>query len=142
SDVAAFPWQTDDRLEAKTTWCYVENPSYKSAVTIIHQLCDVVSKNGNLLLNIGPKEDGSFADEAISVLHEVGDWLSINGESIYETRPFTVYGEGATKIEDRNFDISQIQDQTKKGIFDEKAQDSLMVADIRFTTRGNILYAI
>lgn len=142
SDIKSFAWQTDDRLEDRRTWCYVENPRYKSAAKIIHQLCDVVSKNGNLLLNVGPKADGSFADEAISVLKEVGDWLSINGEAIYGTRPFSIYGEGLTKIEDTDFDIFHIEEQIREGVFSEETGESLSAADIRFTTNDNVLYAI
>jgi alpha-L-fucosidase len=141
-DVQSFEWQTDDRLEAKRTWCHVEEPAYKSAGEIIRQLCDVVSKNGNLLLNVGPKTDGTFPDEAKSVLYEVGDWLSLYGEAIYETRPFNVYGEGATEVKDTNFDINQIEEQTRKGVFEEDFKDGLSAEDIRFTTKGNLLYAI
>ena len=142
SEIRSFPWQTDDRLEDKRTWCYVKNPRYKSAAQIIHQLCDVVSKNGNLLLNVGPKADGSFADEAVSILKEVGKWLAVNGEAIYQTRPFSVYGEGLAEIKDTDFDVSQIEDQIRKGVFSEGAEESLSAADIRFTTRGDNVYAI
>ena len=60
-----FPWQSDDRLEDNVTWSMVQNPKYKSAECIIHQLCDIVSKNGNLLLNVGPYADGSFHPDAV-----------------------------------------------------------------------------
>jgi alpha-L-fucosidase len=142
SEAMNFPWQTDDRLEAKRTWCYVESPRYKPASVIIHQLCDIVSKNGNLLLNVGPKPDGSFAEEAVSVLYEIGDWLSAYGEAIYGTRPFEIYGEGANEILATDFDISHIEEQTRKGIADENEITGLSANDIRFTTKENVLYAI
>lgn len=137
-----FVWQTDDRLEDKRTWCHVEDPRYRSSMSVIHQLCDVVSKNGNLLLNIGPKADGTFEEEAVSVLGKVGGWLSGFGEAIYGTRPFTVFGEGATKSRNSDFDISQIEEQTRKGTFEKVAPERLPTGDIRFTTRGSTLYAI
>jgi alpha-L-fucosidase len=142
SDVQNFEWQTDDRLEAKRTWCHVEEPEYKSAGEIIRQLCDVVSKNGNLLLNVGPRTDGTFPEEAKSVLYEVGDWLSLYGEAIYGTRPYTVFGEGATEVKDTNFDINQIEEQTRIGVIEEDSKYGLLAEDIRFTTKGNILYVI
>jgi len=142
ADAMEFPWQTDDRLEAKQTWCYVESPRYKPAAAIIHQLCDIVSKNGNLLLNVGPKADGSFAQEAIATLYEIGDWLAKYGEAVYETRPFEIYGEGVNEVATTDFGVSHIEEQTHKGIIDEDKIKGLSVDDIRFTTRGNVLYAI
>ena len=97
---------------------------------------------GNLLLNVGPKVDGTFDEEAVSVLYEVGDWLLIFGEAIYGTRPFTVYGEGKTKIQDADFNTSRIEEQTRKGGFDEDSEYKITTGDIRFTTKGNTLYAI
>lgn len=142
SDIQQFPWQTDDRLEDKRTWCYVRDPKYKSASEIIHQLCDVVSKNGNLLLNVGPKADGSFSYEAKSVLYEIGDWLSTYGEAIYGTRPFSIYGESTAELDSVNFDTSQIEEQTRKGVFSDDFKYGLHEGDIRFTVKGNILYVI
>lgn len=142
ADVQDFVWQTDDRLEARRTWCYVQNATYKTAGEVIRQLCDVVSKNGNLLLNVGPKADGSFDDTAKKVLYEIGEWLALYGEAIYGTRPFAVYGEGKSQMEDSNFDVTQIEKQTKKGVFEEDFNYELYTGDIRFTTKGNNLYAI
>lgn len=142
SGIKEKPWQVDDRLEAKKTWCYVENPCYKTARQIIHQLCDTVSKNGNLLLNVGPRVDGTFASGAVKILKKVGDWLALNGEAIYGTRPYKVCGEGETKNNRKNFDVNQIKEQTKNGLLSEDEQEEMTAADIRFTTRNNNLYAI
>ena len=96
--------------------------------SLIHQLLDTVSKNGNLLLNVGPKSDGTIPDEARTVLLEMGDWLKLNGEAVFGTRPFTVFGEGPTKAPrnstEKNSDIQTYASE-----------------DIRFTTRDGNLYA-
>ena len=75
----------------------MQDPKYKSAYRILQQLCDVVSKNGNLLLNVGPCADGTFPEEAKKELYKVGDWLKKYGEAIYGTVPFDVAHEGVTK---------------------------------------------
>lgn len=137
-----FPWQSDDRLEDNITWCIVQEPKYKSATRIVHQLCDIVSKNGNLLLNVGPYADGSFHPDAVSILYEVGDWLAINGEAIYETRPYTIAAEGPTTIDDANYDVDKINEQTIKGDAYDLHSDELKEQDFRFTTRPDALYTI
>lgn len=139
-----FPWQTDDRLEDNVTWCMVQNPKYKSAHRIVHQLCDIVAKNGNLLLNVGPYADGSFHPDAKAELFKIGDWLKVNGEAIYGTRPFKVASEGPTKIEDANYDVNFINEQLNNtegdagdinlGVFTAK--------DFRFTQTKDAVYAI
>lgn len=136
------PWQTDDRLEDRVTWCYVEQPKYRTAAQIIHQLCDVVSKNGNLLLNVGPKADGTFAREAKDVLYEVGDWLSAFGEAIYGTRPFRVFGEGSTAVGNSDFGVGQIEKQIENGAFDQDKGTDFTENDVRYTKKGSALYAI
>lgn len=136
------PWQTDDRLEDRVTWCYVEQPKYRTPAQIIHQLCDVVSKNGNLLLNVGPKADGTFAQEARDVLYEVGDWLAVFGEAIYGTRPFRVFGEGRTAVRNFNFNAEQTEKQIKDGAFDQDKGRNFTEKDVRYTQKGKELYAI
>ncbi len=137
-----FPWQSDDRLEDQITWCMVQEPKYKSATRMIHQLCDIVSKNGNLLLNVGPYADGSFHPEAVQILREMGNWLKLNGEAIYESRPFLVAAEGPTTITDANYDVEKIKEQLDKGDAVDVHSDILTDQDFRFTTRGGYLYVI
>ena len=138
-----FPWQTDDRLEDNITWCMVQNPKYKSSEKIVHQLCDIVSKNGNLLLNVGPNADGSFHEDSKKILYEIGDWLSINGEAIFETRPFVTAVEGPTKVQDENYDVNKINEQiTNDGIAIDIDNNAFTSKDFRFTSKGDVTYAI
>jgi alpha-L-fucosidase len=120
-------WQTDTSV-SKTSWGYVTNHEYKTVDSIIDDFVDIVSKNGSLLLNIGPRPDGTIPEEEQRMLREIGSWLKVNGEAIYETRPFTVFGEGPTEVVEGPFG------DTKRGAFTP--------SDVRFTTRGDTLYAI
>jgi alpha-L-fucosidase len=126
-----LPWQTDTSISVHS-WGYVEHDEYRTADSLIQQLVDTVSKNGNLLLNVGPKSDGTIAEEARTVLLQIGVWLKVNGEAIYGSRPFTVFGEGATRTR-------------APGAVNGKGSDiqSFNAHDIRFTTShdGNTLYA-
>ena len=120
-------WQTDTAVSYRS-WCYIEDDEFKSVTTLVHDLVDIVSKNGNLLLNIGPKADGAIPAEPSKLLTETGDWLEVNGEAIFGTRPWRTYGEGPTLV--------------TSGHMKEREQPDLTAADIRFTTNGECLYAI
>lgn len=142
SDPKPFYWQTDDRLEDNITWCIVQNPKYKPAMTIIRQLCDVVSKNGNLLLNVGPNADGSFHPDAVKTLYQIGDWLKLNGEAIYESRPYTIASEGPTQVMDEDYDLEKLNSQLEEGIATDIISQRFSSMDYRFTRRGENIYAI
>ena len=88
----AYPWETC--MTMATSWSYVPNDVYKPTAELIKKLVDIVSKGGNYLLNIGPGPDGELDPVAYQRLHDIGKWMKINGEAIYNTRMFTVYGEG------------------------------------------------
>jgi alpha-L-fucosidase len=120
-------WQTDTSVGNKS-WGYIEHDTFKTPDFIVHQLVDVVSKNGNLLMNIGPRSDGTIPDEVQQVLLAVGGWLKVNGDAIYGTRPWVSYGEGPTKVAAGSFQDTKTQEYTAE--------------DFRFTTKGNNLYAI
>ena len=76
------------------SWGYAKNDTYRTPQSLLADLIDIVSKNGNLLLNVGPKPDGTIPDEIVTVLKGMGGWLKVNGEAIYGTRPFKFFGEG------------------------------------------------
>lgn len=126
AEAKPYFWQTDTSV-AKNSWCYTENNDYKTAREIICDLVDIVSKNGTLLLNIGPKADGSIPDEDKNILLEIGQWLKVNGEAIYNSKVWRVSEEGPTKIQEGQFTDGDTKVFTSE--------------DIRFTVNGSSLYA-
>jgi alpha-L-fucosidase len=76
------------------SWSYVPNDHYKSTNQLIHMLCDIVAKGGNLLLNVGPDAEGRLPKEALQRMEEIGQWLELNGVAIYGTRPLYPYSQG------------------------------------------------
>ncbi len=120
-------WQTDTSV-SKSSWGYVRDHDYKSAGSIIDDLIDIVSKNGALLLNIGPEADGSIPGTEVQMLVEIGKWLRLNGEAIHGTRPWHTFGEGPTQV--------------VGGAFTDTKRADFTGQDLRFTTKGNVLYAI
>jgi alpha-L-fucosidase len=127
SDIRPDFWQTCTSV-SKNSWGYVSNHDYKDVGDIIDDLIDVVSKNGALLLNIGPKADGTIPDTEQQMLRGIGKWLSVNGEAIYGTRPWQKFGEGPTVDAGGSFTDTNRQPFTGK--------------DLRFTVKGNSLYAL
>jgi alpha-L-fucosidase len=95
--IRALAWQTDTKVSLDENWCYIENDQLKKAVDVLDVLVDIVSKNGNLLLNIGPTRRGEIPDEYRDLLLSIGKWLETNGEGTYATRPWVTFGEGPTQ---------------------------------------------
>jgi alpha-L-fucosidase len=120
-------WQTDTSI-SDASWGYIEHDTYKSPQSLIRLLVDVVSKNGNLMLNIGPRADGTIPDRERDILLDIGRWLKINGEAIYGSRPWRVFGEGPTEVVGGSFQDTKTRPYTAQ--------------DFRFTTRPGVLYAI
>ncbi|WP_419871990.1 alpha-L-fucosidase [Candidatus Pristimantibacillus sp. PTI5] len=126
AELKPYFWQTDTAV-AKNSWCYTPNNDYKTSNEIIRDLVDIVSKNGSLLLNVGPKADGSIPDEDKQILLEIGQWLKVNGEAVYDSTFWRIFGEGPTEIEEGQFTDG------KSKVFTSE--------DIRFTVKGGTLYA-
>ncbi|NQT82799.1 alpha-L-fucosidase [bacterium] len=124
SGIRSDPWQNDTSIGP---WYYITNARYKSADAVVDSFVDIVSKNGNLLLNVPPKPDGTLDTEAETILVELGKWMDVNGEAIYGSRPWKTCGEGPTAV--------------PEGYFKERTE-SFSPQDVRFTTKGNVLYAI
>lgn len=117
-----YPWQTDTSIG---DWYYNKNWKFRPVEWTIHMLVDIVSKNGNLLLNVVQRPDGSLDPEVEKMLYELADWIAINGEGIYDTRPWEIYGEGKSRARGGSF----------------REDFKYTASDIRFTTKGNNLYA-
>ena len=116
-------WQTDTSIG---DWFYNRNWKFRPVSWVIHMLADIVSKNGNLLLNVVQRPDGSLDPEVEQMLAQLAAWNAVNGEAIFGTRPWLVYGEGAVRYKGGNF----------------KEDFAYTAKDIRFTTKGSTLYAI
>jgi alpha-L-fucosidase len=124
-----YPWQTDTSI-GKHSWGYADGEENKSPNEIVDALIDIVSKNGNMLLNIGPKPDGTITQEQQDVLLAIGKWLDVNGEAIYGTRPWKISGEGPTENMDETIQ------------FNEYKFKGYVAKDLRFTTKGEYLYML
>jgi len=96
-DVTNNYWLTDDAVSS-SSWCYTEIIAYYSKKQILHAFIDRISKNGNMILNISPKADGTIPQEQKDILLVMGSWLKKYGEAVYETRAWEKYGEGPTKM--------------------------------------------
>lgn len=127
--ISPYPWQTDTSIG---DWFYKTGQKYKSADDIAQLLVDVVSKNGNLLINIVQTPEGDLEPDVLNIVEGVGTWIAANGEGIYATRPWKVYGEGPSTIK-----LNQ-QKGRFGGLTDTRAYQP---TDIRFTSRENNLYA-
>jgi len=126
ADTKAFTWQTDTAV-ARNSWCYTDSLEYKSSREIICTLIDVVSKGGNLLLNIGPRADGSIGEVERKILGDMADWIAVNGEGIYDSKVWRTCKEGPT------VDV--------EGHFGDQTEKDYTAEDYRFTAARGCIYA-
>jgi alpha-L-fucosidase len=126
--ISPFPWQTDTSIG---DWYYRTGQKYMTGTEVIQMLIDIVSKNGNLLLNVVQTPEGDLEQDVLNILDEIAAWIPANGEGIYETRPWKVYGEGPGMVK------SQAKGQFG-GVKDVRPYEA---GDIRFTTKGETIYA-
>ena len=125
--IVADHWQTDTSI-SNASWGYIEHDTFKTPEFLIDQLIDIVSKNGNLLLNFGPRSDGTIPDEVRTRLLAMGAWLKVNGDAIYDTTPWKTFGEGPTQV--------------AAGAFHDTDTKPYTPEDFRFTAKGSTVYAI
>lgn len=126
ASIKPFPWQTDTAI-GRWSWGYTQYNNFKPARELICDLVDIVSKNGCMLLNVGPKPDGTITDEETAILLDMGKWLETNGEAIYEAKTWRVAEEGPTL--------------TQEGQFTDGSETRFTSEDFRFTLKGENLYA-
>ena len=120
-----FPWQTDTSIG---DWYYRTGQKYKTANEVIQMLVDIVSKNGNLLINVVQTPEGDLEPDMLQILEEIGVWTAANGEGIYGSRPWKTFGEKSAEAK-----------AVKLGRFNENYKFNSK--DIRFTTKDGVLYA-
>jgi alpha-L-fucosidase len=133
NQIEALPWQTCTCIGS---WHYdrrvYDSHGYKSAQTVVHTLIDVVSKNGNLLLSVPVRGNGTIDEQERAIVEEIGRWIAVNGEAIYDTRPWSVFGEGPVMME--------AAPMSAQG-FNEGKNKPFSAADIRFTAKDDSVYA-
>jgi alpha-L-fucosidase len=122
---SVYPWQTDTSIG---DWYYRTGQKYKTATEVVQMLVDIVSKNGNLLINIVQTPEGDLEPDMLQILEGIGVWTAANGEGIYGTRPWKIFGEKSAEAL-----------AVKSGRFNENFKFN--AKDIRFTTKDGILYA-
>jgi alpha-L-fucosidase len=126
--LSVLPWQTDTSIG---DWYYRTGQKYMSGTEVIQMLVDIVSKNGNLLLNVVQTPEGDLEPDVSAILDEIAEWTQANGEGIYGTRPWKIYGEGPSTSKNQ-------QKGQFGGLRDVRPYAS---TDIRFTTKKEDLYA-
>lgn len=126
NEISPDYWQTDTAM-GNSSWGFVKDNTFKSAYKLICDMIDTVSKNGNFLLNIGPKPDGTFTEEEEKGLLAIGEWLAKNGEGIYGSTYWSQYKEGETVAASGSFSDSKELEYTSE--------------DFRFTYKGGSIYA-
>jgi hypothetical protein len=135
SDIQILPFQTD--VSVSNQWGYVTNDSYKTTSTIVNLLVDVVSKNGNLMLSINPRADGTLPDSTKKRLTEIGSWMAINSEAIYATRPFNTFGvDGTNQIR-----FTRNKDSTVLYVFSQNWPGNSAILGLTSLRSGNLIGA-
>lgn len=127
AEAKPYPWQTDTAV-ARNSWCYTDTLDYKSSQEIICTLVDVVSKNGNLLLNIGPKADGTIPDGDRKILEDLAAWMKVNGEAVNGAKVWRRSQEGPT--------------ESREGQFSDQQEKLFTSEDYRFTVNHGAIYAV
>lgn len=127
AEAKPYAWQTDTAV-ARNSWCYTDTLDYKSSNEIIITLVDVVSKGGNLLLNVGPKADGTIPEGDRKILEDLGSWMAVNREAILGAKPWRSFQEGPTK--------------SAEGQFQDQEEQRFTSQDFRFTAANGAIYAI
>lgn len=125
--ISEFPWQTDTSIG---DWYYRTGQKYMTSDQVIQMLVDIVSKNGNLLLNVVQTPEGDLEPDVMSILEKIAIWTQNNGEGIYGTRPWKIYGEGPSTV-------SQQEKGHFGGLKDVRPYES---TDLRFTTKNGVVY--
>ena len=122
-----YKWQSDTAM-CFNSWCHTAGNRYKETRDILSDLIDINSKNGTMLLNIGPKADGTFTEEETKILSEIGAWIQKNGEAVFESEPYRIFGEGPTAVAEGGFQDAAVKEFTS--------------SDFRFFAGNGCIYAI
>jgi len=125
--ISPYPWQTDTSIG---DWYYRTGQKYMTGTEVVQMLVDIVSKNGNLLLNVVQTPEGDLEEDVLNILEEIATWIAANGDAIYGTRPWQTFGEGPS-----------LANQEKGHFGGVKDVRSYQTGDIRFTTKGETIYA-
>ena len=128
--IPANPWQTDTCIG---NWHYDKEAKYKTPKRVIDMLVDIVSRNGNLMLNFPLPNSGALDDQELKILDEITKWMAVNSEGIYSTRPWKIYGDGP---------VASAPAASGRGAgFNEQNRKDFSAEEIRFTSKGSNLYA-
>lgn len=137
AEAKPYLWQTDTAI-AKNSWCYTDTLQYKTPRQIICSFVEIISKNGNMLLNVGPKGDGSIPEEDREILREIGGWMHRNEKAIYGSRPWRKSGEGNVQVAEGQFTDNEELPYTKEDIRFTVSGDSIYAFVMRFPTDGMV----
>jgi alpha-L-fucosidase len=135
------PWQTDTCIG---NWHYYRDIVYKTPKRVVDMLVDIVSRNGNLLLNFPLPNSGMLDDRELAVLDGITKWMAVNSEAIYSSRPWKIFGAGPSTASAAAVPAGGAKPPSAAApasAFNEKDRQDFTEADVRFTTKGGALYA-